>query len=1116
MKKADYRSPDLAGAKSGYIRLLKSIYLILFLMISFLLAGFGNKSFAANLCSTGSGNWSDAILWGGCEPGWDDDIYIESGHVILLDISTGIKSVTVLEGGILILGDGNTLYVASNGWISNNGSIQTNTNSTVHLFENPWVGGSSSTEFFNIIIDGSNARFEGGKVTICNRLEIRKGYIAEAPFYRIGSTLAYRKDTGGDYIRGAEWNNPWHVEVSNNTYLDLNAIDFNADIVVKGDFKISAGSSVWARSDDFRAIRVQGDIDISGTLSLSNTPGGILFVGGNWNRTGGFNPHGRVVIFNGDQPQQLNGHTTFDHITIAGGAHIVLKSGIKINSSLIVSTDAILETGLHIIDGDGEFVLENKATLMTAHPEGISTLNLGTIRTKTRSFSSTAYYHYNGSENQLSGNALKNAAKIIIELTRDELIFRNNGAAITISSGGRLEIRSGTVLENSGHTGGIIDGQGDLVMKGGQYRFEKVNTSVLVPRLTGNYNDGEKGYMKGTIILAAEGSQRLRGGKNYNNLVFKGSGDKRISSKTDTIIGTVFIENDNVIVDAKGLQFGGDKTNLTMTGGRLIVDLTTSTAGPTPNMQGKYNLTGGTIDFANTNENKQEIRPATYFNIDISGINVELPKSEFSTAISKGGTLTIRAGGVLKIESDYFLAGEGNFEMQENSTLYYSHPDGITVEGSEGAIQVSGTRIFPENASYGVYGAFNQITGSGIPSKIKSFLIEKYSNRNITLSKNLEITGTIHLSSSTLITNGKELYLVNPEASALTTASNNLDFSRSFIAGALKRAVSQTGVDYVFPVGTIADKVQAVTIRFNPGLNGTETMTLIAGFEKPEKNNYYGNLPFVVDDILIDNLSGKGFWKIDSENITTAHFNLTLAANDFKTINNPSVIRILKRNDPNSPWQKAGDNFTWGGATPIFTFKQENISGFSEFAIGSTYSENPLPVEWLSFSADYKNGAVFLLWSTATETNNDFFTILSSTDGRNFTEAGRVTGAGNSNRVLTYKFIDTGPAANINYYRIRQTDFDGKESYSNIVAVQVLNDKKPLVWSQEDRIHIHAEEGNFVWHYNIISLKGIRLAWGELPAGDQRVIDASLWRQQIVLVVLNQGSEIVREKVLIK
>lgn len=100
-----------------------------------------------------------------------------------------------------------------------------------------------------------------------------------------------------------------------------------------------------------------------------------------------------------------------------------------------------------------------------------------------------------------------------------------------------------------------------------------------------------------------------------------------------------------------------------------------------------------------------------------------------------------------------------------------------------------------------------------------------------------------------------------------------------------------------------------------------------------------------------------------------------------------------------------------------------------------------LPIELLSFDAALiDNTAVKLHWSTASEINNDFFTIERSKDGKTFEVVGIVDGAGNSTMVKNYSLEDSNPYMGTSYYRLKQTDFDGASSYSDIKSVTVVSD----------------------------------------------------------------------------
>lgn len=99
---------------------------------------------------------------------------------------------------------------------------------------------------------------------------------------------------------------------------------------------------------------------------------------------------------------------------------------------------------------------------------------------------------------------------------------------------------------------------------------------------------------------------------------------------------------------------------------------------------------------------------------------------------------------------------------------------------------------------------------------------------------------------------------------------------------------------------------------------------------------------------------------------------------------------------------------------------------------------SPLPVELISFKATKTSAdQVQVLWSTATEKNNDFFQLERSQDGVNYMEIKRVSGAGNCSSPRNYVFVDKEPQPGINYYRLTQTDFNGTSEVFNPVAVDM-------------------------------------------------------------------------------
>lgn len=95
-----------------------------------------------------------------------------------------------------------------------------------------------------------------------------------------------------------------------------------------------------------------------------------------------------------------------------------------------------------------------------------------------------------------------------------------------------------------------------------------------------------------------------------------------------------------------------------------------------------------------------------------------------------------------------------------------------------------------------------------------------------------------------------------------------------------------------------------------------------------------------------------------------------------------------------------------------------------------------MPVSFIELSATPFGNQMQINWATATEEKNNYFTVERSMDGANYIELGTVKGNGTTAKASYYSFADEAPPAGMIYYRIKQTDFNGKSGYSSIIAVK--------------------------------------------------------------------------------
>ena len=103
-----------------------------------------------------------------------------------------------------------------------------------------------------------------------------------------------------------------------------------------------------------------------------------------------------------------------------------------------------------------------------------------------------------------------------------------------------------------------------------------------------------------------------------------------------------------------------------------------------------------------------------------------------------------------------------------------------------------------------------------------------------------------------------------------------------------------------------------------------------------------------------------------------------------------------------------------------------------------------LPIELISFEAKPKSGVVYLDWRTASELNNDYFTIERTQNKREWENIANVEAVGNSTTINSYAEEDTKPYLGQSYYRLKQTDVDGQFSYSSIKSVYISPNQETI------------------------------------------------------------------------
>lgn len=384
---------------------------------------------------------------------------------------------------------------------------------------------------------------------------------------------------------------------------------------------------------------------------------------------------------------------------------------------------------------------------------------------------------------------------------------------------------------------------------------------------------------------------------------------------------------------------------------------------------------------------------------------ISLPGAECSNLIlNAGASLTLDdASSEFSIGGDLYLAGS---LVNTNGNIVFNGNSNQTITDSLGSIKSLN---------------FNSIT------------VNKSGGQLITEEH-------ISINQTAVFTNGMVIPGPSTDIVFELNASSSGASNASYVAGKVQK-VANTSTDFTFPIGdSNADGDFYQPARIFDLSAGTSTFEAQYFAEaNPFAGAYYdGESNSTNDNHQIGNCDYWTFNKISGTGDAKLALTYTNDNPEYcNEVGDPLLMRIASLN-PSDEWDltdsgESGDEIVMG--VPIETASTGGTYG--DFAFYSTGGANlnVLPIELLSFSAEAHKNTVVTKWTTSTETNNDYFTVERSPDARSFMPIANIDGAGTSHASRHYSFVDDGPLPGVSYYRLKQTDFDGVFSYSDVKAV---------------------------------------------------------------------------------
>jgi Secretion system C-terminal sorting domain len=360
----------------------------------------------------------------------------------------------------------------------------------------------------------------------------------------------------------------------------------------------------------------------------------------------------------------------------------------------------------------------------------------------------------------------------------------------------------------------------------------------------------------------------------------------------------------------------------------------------------------------------------------------------------------------------------------------------------------------------------------------------------------------------------------------------DLDVSRYFIApSSVTPAAAQVAdVTHVSYINTVDENNQPVTAyRHYKMVTGDELEELgttyvnngmVANYSEPVQ--IYTDAPLDLGDAFSTSVTTHD----DDDEYPKTTANSDVVVDAFGTITTPfgntyqclrlSLKRVQTRyTDASTSTTETQYMVAW--VTPEgFRFygvkPSQNASGSTtlNYLDMSYFTSAALEVELLTFEGKQNNNSVDLMWTTASEKTNAGFEIERSADGKTFEKIGFVKGNGTTNSKRSYTFNDNTPLSILTYYRLRQVDFDGTSTISNIIAVQPKVDNKgfKVYPNPSSGHHISIEMNDQIEEVSIVNAVGQIVFQQKTKEQNALNVDVSAWAKGIYLV--KSGSEVLK------
>ncbi len=483
-------------------------------------------------------------------------------------------------------------------------------------------------------------------------------------------------------------------------------------------------------------------------------------------------------------------------------------------------------------------------------------------------------------------------------------------------------------------------------------------------------------------------------------------------SMPDVTVNVITLTNNNTLSVTSNLAGSGTliqaanaTLNIVFTGSFGITGLTATANGNNVN-----------YGFAGT----QTVFPVAYYNLTLSNTSL---KTLLAGTTTISGNLTLSGTASTSAVTGLTIGGNVNIGVGTSFT-----PGGFThsVAGNWSRIGTftAGTSTIIFNGS-----GVQTITATG-GENFASVTINN-SGAGIQLVNAVTVATTLTMTQGNIDLNGNNLTLGLSAASIGTLAriTGTMLGTGTFIRWFNTSTIAAGSVTGLFPTGTATDYRPFFISA--PATGATTGGSITVGYHNATTNT---SIPTYMDGAATIQVRKDLNWAVTTGNgLTGGTYNLDVQGTNYGVIGAVTDLRLTLANSVvGLPGVNAGTTLN----------PQINRTGLTmanltnTFYIGSINSAStPLPVTLVSFTAFLNAGKVDLKWETATETQNDYFTILRSKEGIQWESLEKIPGKGNSASSSYYETFDKNPLYGQSFYKLENTDFDGHVYFSPVVMV---------------------------------------------------------------------------------